>query len=289
MSWMDSWSRPGKRSAVPPPFYLTQGENAAYCQSCGRVMNSRKVQKDQNKVIKYCSDGCRHHRPGPLDRKVERRIVALLNDEPESGIEKTAAKSKLVKGDRRAVVTMDEIEEIMFGSKADETKAEDTDSVGSAAAGLSDTSDVESTIANPNHQASAPDNAGEPKSRDTSPGLAVSDTNDSLDDETGHVGPPLSESEKLKRMQEGNRRVEHREMVRKAARRLIVFGFLQKAPQGRDKGPKRSEKRSNKAGKPVVDESTGPHLRKCEALMNGSVVEPSYAKGNWAIRWREET
>jgi hypothetical protein len=27
--------------------------------------------------------------------------------------------------------------------------------------------------------------------------------------------------------------------------------------------------------------------RKCEALMNGSVVEPSFAKGNWAIRWRE--
>ena len=28
-------------------------------------------------------------------------------------------------------------------------------------------------------------------------------------------------------------------------------------------------------------------VRKAEALMNGMVVEPSFAKGNWAIRWRE--
>ncbi|KAI1608450.1 hypothetical protein EDD36DRAFT_469336 [Exophiala viscosa] len=256
MSWMDSWSRPGKRSAVPPPYYLTQGENAAYCQTCGRTMSSRKVQKDQNKVIKYCSDGCRHRKPGPSDRKIERRIVALLNDEPESGIEKTAAKSKLVKGDRRAVVTMDEIEEIVFGSKADESRAEDTDSIGSTAAGVSDISDVESTTANPSHQAAALENLGEPKSRDTSPGLVVSDANDSWDEEneTGRVGPPLSESEKLKRRQEGNRRVEHREMVRKAARRLIVFGFLQKAPEGRGDQPKKSEKRSHKAGKAGADD-----------------------------------
>jgi hypothetical protein len=25
----------------------------------------------------------------------------------------------------------------------------------------------------------------------------------------------------------------------------------------------------------------------CEAVMNGSVVEPSFAKGDWAVRWRE--
>lgn len=30
------------------------------------------------------------------------------------------------------------------------------------------------------------------------------------------------------------------------------------------------------------------HLRKCEAVMSGSVVEPSFAKGDWAIRWRED-
>jgi cob(I)alamin adenosyltransferase len=34
-----------------------------------------------------------------VHRKLERRIVALLNDEPESGIKKTAAKSKAGNGD----------------------------------------------------------------------------------------------------------------------------------------------------------------------------------------------
>lgn len=27
--------------------------------------------------------------------------------------------------------------------------------------------------------------------------------------------------------------------------------------------------------------------RKCEAVMNGKAVEPSFAKGSWSIRWRE--
>jgi hypothetical protein len=29
------------------------------------------------------------------------------------------------------------------------------------------------------------------------------------------------------------------------------------------------------------------HRRKCEAVMGASVVEASFAKGDWAIRWRE--
>jgi hypothetical protein len=39
MSWMDSWSRPGKHAAVPPPFYLTQGDDVPYCRTCGRVIS----------------------------------------------------------------------------------------------------------------------------------------------------------------------------------------------------------------------------------------------------------
>jgi hypothetical protein len=46
-------------------------------------------------------------------------------------------------------------------------------------------------------------------------------------------------------------------MVRSAARRGVVFGFL--VGEG-------SEER-----------------RKCEAVMNGIVVEPSFAKGDWSI------
>jgi hypothetical protein len=28
--------------------------------------------------------------------------------------------------------------------------------------------------------------------------------------------------------------------------------------------------------------------RKCEAVMKGAVVEASFAKGEWGIRWREK-
>jgi hypothetical protein len=47
-----------------------------------------------------------------------------------------------------------------------------------------------------------------------------------------------------------------------------------------------------KKGKKGKDDEDGePKLegrRMCEAVMHGAVVEPSYAKGDWSIRWREE-
>lgn len=40
MSWMDSWSRPSKSQATPPPLYLLPGGEATpYCRSCGRVIS----------------------------------------------------------------------------------------------------------------------------------------------------------------------------------------------------------------------------------------------------------
>jgi len=44
MSWMDSWSRPKKHAATPPPLYLTAGEDTVlYCHSCGRVISRRSI------------------------------------------------------------------------------------------------------------------------------------------------------------------------------------------------------------------------------------------------------
>jgi hypothetical protein len=64
---------------------------------------------------------------------------------------------------------------------------------------------------------------------------------------------------KLKR-REGQRKAEEREKVRQAARRGCAFGFT------------------------VPDEA---EKRKCEAVMKGVVVESSFAKGEWGVRWRE--
>ena len=57
--------------------------------------------------------------------------------------------------------------------------------------------------------------------------------------------------------QAGQQRAAQREMVRRAARRGVIFGLDQ--------------------------ESNG---RKCEVVQHGRVVEPSFAKGDFNVRWR---
>ncbi|KIW01870.1 uncharacterized protein PV09_06719, partial [Verruconis gallopava] len=64
-----------------------------------------------------------------------------------------------------------------------------------------------------------------------------------------------------RRRREGQRVADERELVKRAARRACVFGLK---------------------GTDGEQEAT----RMCEAIMNGSVVEPSFAKGDWGIRWR---
>ncbi|KAJ4308524.1 hypothetical protein N0V94_009322, partial [Neodidymelliopsis sp. IMI 364377] len=81
---MDSWSRPSKSQATPPPLYLTIGDSVPYCHSCGRVIGDRKKTSGATEV-KYCSQRCRHQKPGPIDRKIEAAFAKLLNGAtPES-------------------------------------------------------------------------------------------------------------------------------------------------------------------------------------------------------------
>ena len=84
-----------------------------------------------------------------------------------------------------------------------------------------------------------------------------------------------TEEMRLKRL-DGRKKADEREMVRKAARRGCAFGFV--VPQESDR-----EK---------LKGTTLPSMecrRKCEAIMKGAVVEASFAKGDWGIRWREKT
>lgn len=57
--------------------------------------------------------------------------------------------------------------------------------------------------------------------------------------------------------------------MRFSARRGVVFGFNIDGGGSDEIGSKVEERRL------------------CEAVMNGHVVEPSFAKGDWAIRRRE--
>ncbi|KAI4927864.1 hypothetical protein J4E85_006377 [Alternaria conjuncta] len=92
------------------------------------------------------------------------------------------------------------------------------------------------------------------------PPQAQNDVNGSVGGEKGWA-ERIEETDEMKlKRREGQRKADEREMVRKAARRGCAFGF---AVEGE------SEK------------------KKCEAVMKGVVVESSFAKGEWGVRWRE--
>ena len=145
MSWMDSWSRPSKRSAVPPPLYLTSGTSPPpYCHACGRVMPARKSKTQPSTSqtttpVKYCSDRCRRNKPGPRDLAIEDAFVALLNGiNPPSPVcvgsesfsvsetchstNKVKSSKPKKKGDPRIIVECSTVESIVFESQQDPQK-----------------------------------------------------------------------------------------------------------------------------------------------------------------------
>ena len=77
----------------------------------------------------------------------------------------------------------------------------------------------------------------------------------------------------------GRQRAANREKVRQAARRGVVFGF---AVDGAGCGDREKELTESDSG---VDTR---RRRRVEAMQGGRVVEPSFAKGEWGVRWRDE-
>jgi hypothetical protein len=118
------------------------------------------------------------------------------------------------------------------------------------------------------------------------------DVNGSVGGEKGWA-ERIEETEDMKeKRREGQRRAEEREMVRKAARRGCAFGFVVDSDGAEQKWEKREGKtKVGKEGKKdaegKVDGESKEERRKCEAVMKGVVVESSFAKGEWGIRWRE--
>ena len=275
MSWMDSWSRPSKQQATPAPFYLIPGaEDTPYCKSCGRVMSTRKADasKASKTPVKYCSARCRNSKPGKLDRDIEHAFVRFLNGEEKLTARKSPTKAK---GDKRLLVPVDDVQEHVFGHKPDE-----------------DTHHPESAQ---DEGRDAPDDSQQPLhverefNGDTSedpvevpdydviarmsirsgsrirPAQTVSEVNGSVGGEKGRAERIEETNEMKEKRSQGLKAVKEKEMVRSAARRGVVFGFV--VNEGRDGHPE--------------------ERMKCEAVMHGKVVEPSFAKGNWSIRWRE--
>ncbi|KAF3764466.1 hypothetical protein M406DRAFT_260043 [Cryphonectria parasitica EP155] len=291
MSWMDSWSRPSKHQATPAPFYLISGgEDTPYCHSCGRVISSRRTPSaaaDSKTPVKYCSSRCRSHKPGKLEREIEAVFVSFLNGErmeqlgegpagQSHGVAKKGSKrgaGKKMKGDARILVPCDQVERHMFDRDDAGTEGGHTDS------SLTDPEHTSHDTQPPDQHPSSSGTLEDPTSSSSSPPIDydvlarlsirsgtrirppqdVSEVNGSVGGEKGRAERVEETDEMLEKRREGLRRARQREMVRCAARRGVVFGF-------------------------EVD--TG-QTRKCEAVMLGKVVEPSFAKGDWSVRWRE--
>ncbi|ROW14820.1 hypothetical protein VPNG_03693 [Cytospora leucostoma] len=301
MSWMDSWSRPSKSQATPAPFYLLPGgESTPYCHSCGRVINSRRNTKAAaddkaagKSPIKYCSSSCRAHKPGKLDREIESVFVRFLSGEEKPGAldqepkrahkPKKGASGKKTKGDARILVSCDEVESHLFGPGDGEPVGSGSEEGRPSVDGHEDGSEIQGQTTQPQPQ---PDHIqyseqstgtlDDPTAEDAPyvdgdvlarlsirsgtrirPPQSVSEVNGSVGGEKGRAEKIVETDEMLEKRRQGQRKAKQREMVRCAARRGVVFG--------------------------LVTEVEGEERRKCEAVMNGKVVEPSFAKGNWLL------
>ena len=86
-------------------------------------------------------------------------------------------------------------------------------------------------------------------------------------------------------------KAEQKETVKRAARRGCIFGFALAANPADTLSPTHGTLTKASAKDKLKPNFNGDAVgarRKCEAVSNGRVVEPSFAKGNWGIRWREK-
>ncbi len=267
---------------------------------------SRKTQSG-NAVVKYCSDRCRHHKPGPVDRRIDDTFVALLEGEEDVGTkdqaitQKAKPRRKLVKGESRILVECGTVEGLVFGSRHDPekvfgrrknraTRALATDDGEWKSVDMQDTDgSVDSERDEPagvqlDDQRAAPGPIIRPPQTESA-------VNGSIGGEKGWAERKEETTEELEKRRAGQRRAEEREMVRRAARRACAFGLKVK---GWDKGATATKEESKGKGKKHKNQGSqdgeaamSEGRRKCEAVMSGVVVESSFAKGEWAIRWRE--
>ncbi|KAM0192771.1 hypothetical protein ACHAPI_008132 [Fusarium lateritium] len=292
MSWMDSWSRPSKSQATPVPFYLLPGGEATpYCHSCGRVISTRRTTAtaNTNTPAKYCSSRCRTQKPGKLDRELEKAFVTLLIAEAGHPVEAKKQtkggnsgkhkKGKNSKGDNRILVSCSAAEELVFGPNRTSMEEGETNEDSHEEEETHQEQEPEPTQAPSEPRSSAEDMDISGNLKDDNhvdgdvlarmsvrsgtrvrPPQSVSEVNGSVGGEKGRAERIHETDAMLEKRRQGQKRAKEREMTKCAARRGVVFGFS----VGED-----GEKRL------------------CEAVMSGKVVEPSFAKGDWAIRWRE--
>lgn len=236
---------------------------------------------------------------------------------PSVPLSPKAPQKKKTKGDPRVIISCSTVEVLVFGSRHDPEKLFGRKK-NRARRGVADGEEwksVDMEAGPPSAETDTGDTASEGSPRQSEEHARESDGGGNGDNTSalfgaGKVRPPQSEwdvngsvggekgwaerteetEETIAKRKEGDLWAHRREMVRCAARRGCAFGFMGGGePEGGEEaaGPKKKGKK-----KPVdVPEDDGgaqtERRRKCEAVMNEQVVEASFAKGEWGIRWRE--
>ncbi|KAL6711283.1 hypothetical protein ACN47E_005814 [Coniothyrium glycines] len=327
MSWMDSWSRPSKHAVTPPPLYLTHGDTVPYCHSCGRVIGERRKTNSATEVkycsarcrnskpgpvdrkieatfaallngaspesLKNGTTGDEVEAPEPPKKE---ESASPFGKEKEKKHKKKP--SKPPKGDHRIIMECGTVEQIVFQRDKDPEKVygrrknraprfvvekpedwKSVDMVDKPPApdqnpSMAPQSSEEDTLSDSDSDGGGGIVLEDSRKHDDPadhvaygygggkirPPQAQNDVNGSVGGEKGWAERSEETDEMKAKRRQGQRRADEREMVRKAARRGCAFGFTV----------------------PGEDEK-----RKCEAVMKGVVVEASFAKGEWGVRWRE--
>ncbi|MCJ1389699.1 hypothetical protein MMC18_002556, partial [Xylographa bjoerkii] len=259
--------------------------------------------KNPNTPPRYCSDRCRNHRPRPsavsLERQIEDTFVELLSADPSTPTSSPAVhapRTKTSKGDPRRLVLCSEVEHLVFNhlpdpdriygrqknrpkrGVRDEAEWKSVDMVDRPAISRQDSNDSYSSDDDVGEVAGvpirlSPSQSSNRRSEDNATGMG----NGPLITSSETSQPPVSQpvSAELEARRAGQQRAEERELVRQAARRGVAFGFIVR--NGTD------DIQSRAGQKPPASEER----RKCEAVQGGRVVEASFAKGEWGVRWRE--
>ncbi|MCJ1291803.1 hypothetical protein MMC34_003348 [Xylographa carneopallida] len=293
-------TRPRKHADAPPPLAAggkPGGEGSVlYCWTCGRVISPRKSHgKNPLTPPRYCSSRCRSHRPNDLCRHIEATFVSLLTDDPSkpptpSSHSHPYPRPRPLKGDSRRLILCSEVERYVFAHAPDPARTygrqKNRPKRGVPDEGEWRSVDMEERSAGSHTRYSESHSPNEDEGDDgeddssevagvpirlpsshtstQTPDLtAVCPTNQPTPPQPTSPPPPAHD---LSARRAGQQRAEERELVRQAARRGVAFGFL---VVGGGSGSAGAEER-----------------RRCEAVQGGRVVEASFAKGEWGVRWR---
>ncbi|GAB7325049.1 hypothetical protein MBLNU13_g09146t1 [Cladosporium sp. NU13] len=306
-------------SVTPPAYCHTCGRII----SSKRNTPSAKKQQDPPKTApKFCSERCKRHKPSAspasAEVHVEKALVALLegrappppyksSESKSSETDKPsptplAVSAKRKKGESRILLPLSILKEAVFGSRSDPKRSygrrrnrafrgvrEDGQW---RSVDMEDDSDGDSG-ARP-EPISTWDEAEDFEGDDLEieGGVKLERKNRDDEDDEGGAGE-METPELVAKRRAGQKKAEEREFIRCVVRRAVIFGIEIEGWEEVGGGAESTKKSKKGKGRNAEEdeeaaESEVKPRRKCEAVMSGQIVEPSFAKGDWSVRWRDE-